>query len=282
MIVLDKENLRKLQAVELEILLEVDRVCRKNHIHYSLTGGTLLGAVRHGGFIPWDDDADISMLRQDYKKFQQACRTDLDKERFYFQDIENTPGYRWGYGKVRRKDSVFLRENQEGMPYEQGIFLDVFPRDGVPDGLVMRRVHSFFCFAVRKMMWSAVGRKTAKCIVQRWVYGALYTITKNNIADIYQCLQRFSNKKETKYVRTLTFPLPNHLRGYRRQWYRKYEKVKFEGYDFQAQAAYKKWLLWEFGDYMKLPPVRKRKTHPVTQIRFPAEIEVEKANQANG
>ena len=145
MITLEEETLRKLQKTELEILIEVDRICQKNRIHYSLTGGTLLGAVRHGGFIPWDDDADISMLRSEYKKFQRACKRDLDTERFYFQDMENTPGYRWGYGKVRRKDTIFLREGQEQMPYEQGIFLDVFPRDGVLDGVIARKVHTALC-----------------------------------------------------------------------------------------------------------------------------------------
>ncbi len=269
MMILDSESLCNLHKVELEILLEVDRICRKNHIHYSLTGGTLLGAVRHNGFIPWDDDADISMLRKEYRKFQQACKNDLDKEKFYFQDIENTKGYRWGYGKVRRKDSVFLRQNQEDMPYGQGIFLDVFPRDGIPDGAVAKKVHAFLCFAVRKMMWSAVGRKTADHLIYRIIYQILYVMTKENIAEIYHCLIRMSNKKKTKYVRTLTFPLPGHLNGYKREWYQKYTKVKFEGYDFQAQSSYKEWLTKEFGDYMRLPPENKRKVHPVTKIQFP-------------
>ena len=151
MIILNETTLRQLQMIELEILVEVDRICRKNGIHYSLTGGTLLGAVRHGAFIPWDDDADISMLRKEYVKFQDACKRDLDKERFYFQDIENTPGYRWGYGKVRRKGTVFLRENQEDMPYEQGVFIDIFPRDGIPDGVFLRKFHAMCCFCMRKI-----------------------------------------------------------------------------------------------------------------------------------
>lgn len=269
MIVLDSESLRKLQLIELEILVEIERICKKNHINYTITGGTLLGAVRHGGFIPWDDDADVSMLRSEYQRFREACKKDLDISRYYFQDIENTKGYRWGYAKVRRKDSVFLREGQEDMPYEQGIFVDIFPRDGVPNGVIRHKIHVLLCFVVRKMMWSVIGRKTAKTRIQRWIYQLLYMISKDNILQIYRHLVQYSNKEKTKYVRTLTFPLPNQLKGYERKWYQDYTRVYFEGYEFQVEASYKKWLLQEFGEYTKLPPVEKRKIHPITEIKFP-------------
>lgn len=269
MIILDNNSLRKLQLIELEILIEIDRICKKNHINYSLTGGTLLGAVRHGGFIPWDDDADISMLRSEYQKFQEACKKDLDVNRFYFQDIENTKGYRWGYAKIRRRNSIFLRENQEDMPYDQGIFVDIFPRDGVPDGVISQKIHAVLCFLVRKMMWSAVGRKTAERRIQKWIYQLLYIMSEENMPEIYQRLVEFSNKKRTKYVRALTFPLPNHLKGYEKKWYQKYTKIYFEGYEFQVEAFYRKWLSQEFGEYMKLPPVEQRKMHPITKIKFP-------------
>ncbi len=104
MVELNGEQLRRLQMIELEMLIEVDRICRSCGIRYNVIAGTMLGAVRHGGFIPWDDDADVAMLRTEYERFREACRTELDTERFYFQDHRETPGYRWGYGKLRRKD----------------------------------------------------------------------------------------------------------------------------------------------------------------------------------
>ena len=161
MLQLDDRQLRQLQMIELEMLVEVDRICKKCGIQYNIIAGTLLGAVRHGGFIPWDDDADVAMLRPEYEKFRKACKTELDTTRFYFQDHRNTRGYRWGYGKLRRKNTLFLRENQEHMPYKQGVFIDIFPLDGVPDNYLLRSLQNFHCYCVRKVLWSPVGQFAA-------------------------------------------------------------------------------------------------------------------------
>ena len=118
---LTPEELRAVQLVELELLCEVDRVCRKCGINYRIIAGTLLGAVRHGRFIPWDDDADVGFLREEYEQFRTACETELDTSKFYFQDHRNTPGYRWGYGMLSRKGTEFMRRGQELVPYEQGL-----------------------------------------------------------------------------------------------------------------------------------------------------------------
>ena len=167
MIHLNNEQLRQLQMIELEMLLEVDRICKKCGIKYTIIAGTLLGSIRHKGFIPWDDDADIGMLREEYEKFRQACKTELDKTRFYFQDNRNTKGYRWGYGKLRRKNTVFMREYQEHMPYKQGVFIDIFPMDGIPDNYILRTVHNFHCFCIRKILWSKVGKRADKSRIMR-------------------------------------------------------------------------------------------------------------------
>ena len=92
-----------IHSVLLELLCEVRRVCELAGIRYTVIAGTLLGAVRHGGFIPWDDDADIGMFREEYEAFRRACDKYLDTSRFYFQDHTCTKGYRGGFGFRRRE-----------------------------------------------------------------------------------------------------------------------------------------------------------------------------------
>ena len=267
MIILDQKTLRNLQLAELELLQEADRICRKNNIRYAIIAGTLLGAVRHGGFIPWDDDADIGMLREEYEKFRDACERDLDHERFYFQDHHNTPGYRWGYGKLRRKDTLFLREHQEHMPYEQGIFIDIFPLDQVPENRILRTLKNFECFCVRKMLWSKVGKIADKSTVKRIVYGLLSRVPEESVLHYYDGMVRRAWKHDSSMVRILLFPTPNRQYMYLKKWYAETAEIAFEGHVFSGVAAYDAYLGFKYGDYMTLPPEKERKTHPVSAIR---------------
>ena len=266
MIHLDDKMLRQLQMVQLELLKEVDRICQKCGIKYNIIAGTLLGAVRHGGYIPWDDDADVALLRPEYEKFRKACKTELDKSRFVFQDHRNTKGYRWGYGKLRMKNTLFLREHQEHMPYFQGVFIDIFPLDNVPDNYYLRCLHNFGCFCIRKMLWSEVGKYADKSAPMRTVYSALSRIPAEKVFEVYHFLIVLSNVKKTKWVRILTFPTPNDQYGYLRKWYENSAKIEFEGIEFDGIKDYNGYLSFKFGEYMKLPPKDKRKVHPVTNI----------------
>lgn len=265
---LTQEMLKQLHSIELEMLLEVDRICKENDIKYTIIGGTLLGAVRHGGFIPWDDDADIAMLRPEYEKFCSIIDEKLDNTKFYFQNMERTEGYRWGYGKLRRKGTLFLRENQECMKYEQGIFLDIFPIDGTPDNIVLRKIHKFRCFCVRKILWSEVGKRTGTKKLEKIIYNILSKIPERVVKNMYKSLILKNSPNNTKIVRTLTFPAPKKLDGYYRKWFAQTAPINFEGHIFDGVKDYKGWLEYEFGNYMQLPPENKRKTHPVTDIRL--------------
>ncbi len=268
MVELNKEQLRALQLIELEMLIEVDRICKKCDIKYNIIAGTLLGAVRNGGFIPWDDDADVAMLRTEYEKFRLACKTELDVARFEFQDHRNTKGYRWGYGKLRRKDTLFLREHQEHMPYFQGVFIDIFPLDGVPDNYCLRTFKNFECFCVRKILWSKVGKIAERNRVKRKIYEMLARIPEDMVFRFYHLMIHNANNRKRKMVRILMFPTPNSEWGYYRKWYETSTDTIFEGVTFRGIKDYDEYLSFKFGDYMELPPVEARKVHPVSKLKL--------------
>jgi len=268
MVQLTHEQLRQLQLTELELLIEIDRICKKCNIHYNIIAGTLLGAVRHEGFIPWDDDADVALLRTEYEKFKKACRQELNKEKFYFQDHTNTPGYRWGYGKLRKKNTLFLREFQEHMPYEQGVFIDVFPLDYVPDNYIMRCLHNLKCFLYRKFFWSEVGKIADKSKFMCGLYELMSKVPEKFLKKSFESFVEKSNRKRTEWVRILTFPTPNKAYGYRTCWYENSKEILFEGVAFSGIVDYDSYLRFKFGDYMELPPEEKRKVHPVSEIKL--------------
>lgn len=268
MIQIDDETLRQIQLIQLEMLVEVDRICNKCGIKYNIIAGTLLGAVRHGGYIPWDDDADVALLRPEYEKFRKACKTELDKSRFYFQDHRNTKGYRWGYGKLRRKNTLFLREYQEHMPYKQGIFIDIFPLDGVPNNHFLRSLKNLECFCVRKLLWSKVGKIAENNFWKRQIYRWLDKIPERDIFNYYHKMIQSAGNKQTRMVRILMFPTPNSEYGYYRNWYENSAEIEFEGQFFQGIRDYDSYLTFKFGNYMELPPIEARKTHPVSRIQL--------------
>lgn len=266
--VLSEEELKQLQSVELELLVEFDRICRAHNIIYSIDGGTLLGAVRHGGFIPWDDDADVIMVRSEYVKFKKIAEKELDKDRFYLQDMDNTEGYRWGYGKLRRKNSSFVRMNQEHMPYEQGIFMDIFICDNVPENYSARRICNFVSYIYRKFLWSKVGCQVEHG-VKRVLMKLISQIPEKAIKRSYRRYIRHRNKKASNWVKCLTFPACNKTYGYKREWYEDVEDITFEDVMLKGSRKKEEYLEFLYGDYMSLPPIEKRKVHPVSKIEFP-------------
>lgn len=258
-------ELRQLQLVQREMIAEVDRLCRLGGIRYCVVGGTALGAVRHGGYIPWDDDADIGFLRGEYEKFRDLCATELDASRFYFQDHRNTPGYRWGYGKLRRKDTLFVRLGQEDMPYEQGVFIDLFVFDNAPENFALRWLHDKICYAYRKAFWSAVGRHTADGLA-RWLFKLLYLLPERGL---YAWFDRFVDccaRHPSPLVRPLTFPTPLHC--FERRWYEELREIDFEGLTLFVADDYEGYLTSMYGDWRKLPPPEQRKAHPISLLKL--------------
>ncbi len=238
------------------MLVELDRICRKHDIRYSLDSGTLLGAVRHEGFIPWDDDIDVAMLRSEYRKFRRAAKKDLDKERFFLQDRWSDKSYRWGYPKIRRNGTASVREGQEHIKCHTGINIDILVVDNVPDSEYLRKKHLKACEYVRACMYSAVGRFSESDQKKKARYEKLSHVPRW-LFFLYRDLLVLSTAwKRTKLVSHLTLPYAPGTYGVPRECFDEMVDVDFEGYRFRA---FKKWDLYLrtlYGDYMNLPSVK--------------------------
>ncbi len=259
---LSSEELKKLQRIELEMLLEVDRICRKHNIQYSLDGGTLLGAVRHKGFIPWDDDIDVIMLRKEYAKFRRVCKKELDTARFFLQDYKSDPYYRWGWAKIRRENTEHVRLGQEFLKQKTGIFIDIFVADNVPDRFLLRRLHHFLCFFIRKVLYAPLGVRQAGKRRERAVYRILSRIPRDSAFALRNRLAWACNRKDTELISHYTLEYPKSCRyGLPRRCFEEFIELEFEGYRFQAFKDYEVYLRGHYGDYRKLPPVEERVPH---------------------
>ncbi len=272
-------ELRALQNVLLEMLAELDRICKKNGIQYYLDGGTLLGAVRHKGFIPWDDDLDVVMLRSEYERLRAACRQDLNATKYFFQDNTTDPEYRWGYARIRRKNSAFVRLGQEHLKMQTGIFLDIFLRDNVPDFYPRRLLNCFYAFFLRKVLYSEVGKVNARGGFLRGIYALLNKIPPPFAFRRLERLAAKWNARPAQYTRCLAFHYVS-SHGYRfqlgfdRRWFTEEPvMLEFEGRSFPAVRDYDGYLKCLYGDYMTLPPPEKRHWHPAAVFRLPPGTE---------
>jgi len=258
------EMLRQLQLIQLEILVELDRICAKHNITYSIDGGTLLGAVRHKGFIPWDDDIDVIMLRDEYEKFFEVCKTELDRNSFFLQEHRTDPFYRVGYTRIRRKNTVYVRAGQEHMKHKTGVLIDIFILDNTPNSYLLKNIHRALCFCFRKTLWSASGKIVSKNFMVRGLYAVLSLLPANFAFGGFDTLAKISNKKQTYLVKhyAMTYPTPK-VNGFGTpaNLMNDFTRLEFEGSMFMAVADYEQYLKLLYGDYMTLPPPEKQKPH---------------------
>ncbi len=268
------ELIKKMQSVELDMLKVVDSLCRENNISYEVDGGTLLGAVRHGGFIPWDDDVDVRMLRGDYDRFIKVCETKLDKSKYFLQTYKTDPGYRWGYARILKNGTFFQRQGQDALTMRRGIFIDVFPCDGMPSNPLAKHLFNFLCLLARKILYSPVGATAEENIIKRTGYRVLSILPKKAGTGILEFLIKKYRNKETELVRTLGWGAPEEDIGFKRAWMLDVCELPFEGMMVKAPKDYDAHLKHMFGDeYMTPPPVEKRfPKHTAVRIDFEVNI----------
>lgn len=252
-------NIRSVQMLMLEMLNEVDRICNKYKIKYFLTGGTLLGAVRNNGFIPWDDDLDIGMLYDDYKRFLKVAKKEL-KPNYFIQNWDEEEHFAYPFSKLMLKDSVWLEEVCKNVNISHGLFIDIFcfypfPNETSAQKKVYRK-HVYY----RQILLGKNGYNTLayKKGIKRFLYwitlllGRFYNLS--GLKAAYKRLIVFRNKKGCALYYPFGAPYSYKKVIMKKDWIENTVKVRFEDSYYPAPRAYKKYLTYMYGDYMIPPP----------------------------
>ena len=233
-------SLEEAKEIMLDILIEFDQICKKNNLTYWLDAGTLLGAIRHKGFIPWDDDIDVSMPRDDYNKFIQIYKKELSPYLF-LQTKESDPGYSQYYTKIRNTNTLFLEhdEKEKDIIYNQGIFIDIFPVNYIDSK--MNHVYPFLRFLGNFFTKNRFYIKYFNIDVYKY-----YIKIFNNLHDHKNNFIR-KGPEVTSKLKSIEkkdiFPL---------------KEVEFENLTFPVPYNYDKYLKEIYGDYMILLPLEQR------------------------
>lgn len=250
------EQVKSLQRCELEMLRIFIDVCEKLGMKYYLLGGTLLGAVRHQGFIPWDDDIDVGMLRADYEKLVQYGQ-DYLPEGFFLQTHQTDPEYPANFAKLRNCNTTFVEYSVKNCNINHGVYIDIFPLDYYPD-------HGVILFDIKALLMKLR-------ITDAFVPGKMKLKTK-----IVRCISRvlYPSISETIQKRDVLFKsviagrrVTNHCGAWGRkeivpaEWFGEGQLLLFEGLKVRVPACYHEWLTQVYGNYMQLPPEEKRIGH---------------------
>ena len=251
-------NLRNCQLKQLEILKVIDGICQKHGLKYWLDGGTLLGAVRHGGFIPWDDDIDIAMDYQDMMRFAKVAQDDLP-EGLFVQTPETDPHVKEQMVKIRDLNSLYIEKGDNFVDdYVKGIFVDIFPFEAHPDipkswtkrlakgitksNSILHHPHTYSLRAFAEFFW--FGGKLL-------LYQALWKLLKLICPSSRYANIPTMNGYGITHDRETVLPLST---------------IKFEDAEFPAPHDPDQYLRNIYGNYMEIPPVEKRHFHSVVII----------------
>lgn len=251
-----------IKCAQLDLLTELDHICKKRDISYFLTGGTLLGAIRHDGFIPWDDDLDVALLRPDFERLMEAFREELDPA-FFVHDWYCDPHSPLPYAKLKIKGTHYREAVSDRSAMDDAIFIDIFPYDNTPADPAVQKKQARQLYVLRRLLMVRAGfrlgreskakklvygllRGVACLIPMKWMkhkFDAICTWGGDSDSEFVTCLHgAYDYKRETKPRAMLEATVPH----------------AFEQGEFAVPADYDGFLRSHYGNYMQLPPEDQR------------------------
>ena len=249
-----KSEINELQKIQLSMLKDFDAVCQRHRISYQLFSGTALGAVRHKGFIPWDDDIDVVMLREDYERFFDSASKELDSNKYYVQRefSEHWPMF---FSKLRLNGTTYIEKyHSHDARIHQGIYIDIFPCDNLSDSRLMQKLQYIASKIVIAKSLYARGYETNSTVKKCFMQFCRILPTepfkrlciRRNDSSSLKVHTFFGGGK--KFERSIFF----------REWFEQSVKMRFEDSEFPVSAHYDEMLRVMYGDYMIMPTLEQR------------------------
>ena len=265
---MEKDTHKLLKLTQLEIAKEIRRICDKHNINYFLDAGSMLGAVRHRGFIPWDDDMDIGMLESDYNKFLEIAPEEL-REEFFIDNYKNNKEYGLVFSKVKIKNTLYREKLGPKEAKHQEVFVDIFPYFDRPNNNKERKMHSLKLRILAQVFMAQSGYcvwKNNKGL-SKVKFLPVIIISKIFKKDsIYKKIEELYNKYKNTEIVGIHDGVCYDYWYYDKEYLKEFIDVEFEGEFFKIPAQYDKILTKIYGDYMKLPPIEERKTHEIVEL----------------
>ena len=255
-------DIREIQQMELGIMEYIHETCQKIGVKYFLAYGSLIGAVRHKGFIPWDDDMDICMLREDYEKLQDYLIANPD-ERYEVMSYKNNLNYVYPFMKVQDNHTYLLEEDVR-IDSNMGIYVDIFPVDGYENDANFKNKMTKLIKKRQLSCYTFKGITNTKSVLNsliRYISVIIFYFTNTNkyVAQIEELAKsrKVSDYEEVDYLiyKDMNKPV------WRREWLEQVTTGTFEGKEFMIPKKYHEILTSDYGDYMQLPPVEQRVSH---------------------
>lgn len=253
------KQMKEVWAIELEMLSEVDRICKKYGIKYFADSGTLIGAIRHKGYIPWDDDIDLVMLRDDYEKFLEVAQSELPSK-IFLQTTYSDVGYIRGHAQMRRSDTTGFIESDRNRKFNKGLFVDIFVADNIPDNPAERQK---FIKKI-KTWWDILTRyyrpfrenDSIKGKIKGVFSKVLYTfVDYKKVFRYYEGICSKYRNCDTQELSYIQYSLGKEKHFWKREWFAESNYVPFEFMEIPVPNGYDERLKKEYGEYMVIKNV---------------------------
>lgn len=255
-------SLLRIKETELNILKAFIGICEKHSLRYFMLEGSCLGAVRHKGFIPWDDDVDVGMPRPDFEKFIKTAKKELP-EKYFLQHAGTNPDFPMNFAKIRDSETAFIETSVKNLNINHGIYIDIFPIDGYKSSLLFDLKNKFYTLCVRKVFFAPNPRNGIKALCVKAVSGLIRDYKKAR--DKRDALLKKHSYVECATAANLCGPWEKR-EIVPKEWFGDGVPGTFEGLGVILPKEYDKYLRNLYGDYEKLPPEAERHSHHYCEI----------------